>query len=112
MGFEVGKKVIALHDIRMRYTDGESVRTLNKGDIFIINSIRKGFCNCMPLLLDIGFCGYTRNMCSKCKTTFSDSGTSWWFDATHFAPLEEDERSDTSVEEFLEKMEVAELVER
>jgi len=105
--FHVGGKVVALADQRQGF--------FKKGDIFTVLGIVKSICKCKVPCLDIGLKKdfHADNMCTACgETKVNRMSSIMYFHAAFFAPLEEDEISDTSVEEFLEKMEVAELVER
>lgn len=106
MGFEVGKKVIALEDS----PNGD----FKKDDIFKVRAVSEPICKCKAIRLDIGIrnTGFNWGDCNQCGWSDWYIDSILWYSSQYFAPLDEQELSDTSVEEFLEKMEVAELVER
>ena len=105
--FEVGKKVIALYD----HQHG----IFKKGDIFTLKGIFPPICKCGYKVVDIGnrkdYHDYQN--CTACGDKFLNPlSIICLYQIEFFAPLEEDEISDTTIEQVLAEMQVAELVEK
>ena len=98
--FKVGGKVIAL----VNHHQG----AFKNGDIFILRAIRKNFCHCGYTVIDIGKIDNRISLCPVCG--FMEKSNTWWFYRNYFAPLDDIELSETTYEEVMQQMEVAELV--
>lgn len=95
--FEVGKKVIAL----VNYPDG----SVKKGKIYPVEGIRKAFCKCSFIMLDIGLSSPNRKTrCDECGTHGIDDHGIAWKCSDFFAPYD-DSLSSITVEELLEEVE-------
>ena len=102
--FEVGKKVVALNDHRQGI--------FRKGDVFTVRGMCKGVCKCNKLSLDIGitkdYHGYMQ--CSDCGEKKANAlSTIAYFHADFFAPIDEQELSNTTYEDIIAQIERTEL---
>lgn len=84
---EVGKEAVAI---------GSNDEWYTKGDIVQVNALCKGFCNCSPVLIDIGKTyGTTYTMlCEDCGFTSKSKDDTLWFCASQFAPIESQDISE------------------
>jgi len=62
-----------------------------KGDEFTINGLKKSFCKCGGVNIDIGFAANSTNIkCNKCNVIQHLSDNINWMHERSFAPLDQD----------------------
>ena len=60
-----------------------------KGKIFEIIEVRKGPCNCVPIVFNIGITHiFNCMMCMECYTNFDTNDSMWWFSSSLFRPIQ------------------------
>jgi len=95
--FEVGKKVIAIGN----HSQGK----FRKGDVFILDGIKKSHCTCKPFVLDIGIKSeYPFSRCPICDYRYV-SDSVWWVGSNYFAPYD-DSLSELTAEDILNEQTV------
>lgn len=63
----------------------------SKGQEFVVDGIKRSFCNCKGVLLDIGFAATTQKIkCYKCECVFQVNDGINWMHERNFAPLDQD----------------------
>jgi hypothetical protein len=104
--FEVGKKVVCIK----RFYDPFGTCTMEVGQEFILQGIKKAPCGCHDVDLDVGI-RIPKNWalyCELCSRSYPDSVDGiLWFASKYFAPMD-NEISDISLDELLEEIGVLE----
>lgn len=93
MNWHIGQEIVCIKT----HTTG----VIKRGQIFTINGLRNGICNCSPIQIDVGIkVKADYDTCSRCKVAVRSSCDSWFFHEELFATLEYDQQA---IDELLEQ---------